>query len=80
MENSSVTISVPFEALARSISQLDLTDKFKVLRLLDEQIAQAEEEMYEKDPIIQREIRDAREAYKAGNYEGIDQYLRKQKP
>ncbi len=77
MSASPINIAVPFDSLAESISRLDLREKLKILRMLDEQIAQAEEELYEQDPQISAEIRDARAAYKAGDFKRIDDYLKK---
>ncbi len=73
MTQETVRLLVPFESLVDSVSQLDIVDKFRLWKVLDEQIAQAEEEMWEQDPAIQTEIQEARAAYQAGDYVTIDE-------
>jgi len=43
--------------------------------LLDEQLAQAEEQAWEQDTTVEAEMREARAAYRAGDYMTIDQYV-----
>jgi len=50
-------------------------DKFRLWELLDEQMADVEEEMWDEDPAVQAEIREARAAYQAGDYITIDEYI-----
>jgi hypothetical protein len=38
-------------------------------------MAQAEEELWERDPAVQAEIQEARSAYQAGDYVTIDEYI-----
>jgi hypothetical protein len=38
-------------------------------------MAQVEEEVWERDPIVQAEIREARAAYQAGDYVTIDDHI-----
>ncbi len=38
-------------------------------------MADAEEEMWDEDPAVQAEIREARDAYQAGDYVTIDEYI-----
>ncbi len=75
MVQETVRLLIPFEALADSVTELSLEDKRWLWELLDEQIAQAEEEMCEQDPTVQAEIREARAAYQAGDYMTIDKYV-----
>jgi hypothetical protein len=58
-----------------TLAELSLRDKFRLWELLDEQIAQAEEEAWEQAPTVQAEIREARAAYQAGDYVTIDEYI-----
>jgi hypothetical protein len=74
MAQETVKLLIPFEALADSVTGLSLKDKRRFWELLDEQMAQAEEELWERDPTIQAEIREARAAYQAGDYVTIDEY------
>jgi hypothetical protein len=49
--------------------------EIRLWELLEEQIAQAEEEAWEQDPTVQAEIREARAAYRSGDYVIIDEYI-----
>jgi len=75
MARESVRLSIPFESLLDSVAELSLKEKLRLWRLLDEQLAQVEEEKWEHDPTVQAEIREARSAYKAGDYMTIDEYI-----
>ncbi len=75
MAQETVRLLIPFEALADSVAELTLEDKRRLWELLDEQMAQAEEEMWERDPTVQAEIREARAAYQAGDYVTMDEYI-----
>ncbi len=75
MAQEGVRLLIPFESLVDSVTELSLRDKLRLWELLDEQIAQAEEEVWEQDPTVQAEIREARAAYQAGDYETIDEYV-----
>jgi len=75
MAQKSVSLLIPFESLVDSIAELSLKDKLRLWGLLDEQIAQAEEEAWEQDPTVQAEIREARAAYQVGDYVTIDEYI-----
>ncbi len=67
-----VSLSVPFESLAEAIKDLSLDEKYRLWELLEEQIAQTEEEKLEQNPSIQAEIEAARKEYQAGDYKTID--------
>jgi len=75
MAQETVKLLIPFEALADSVTGLSLKDKRRLWELLDEQMAQAEEELWERDPAFQAEIQEARAAYQAGDYVTIDEYI-----
>lgn len=75
MAQETVKLLIPFGALADSVRELSLEDKRRLLELLDEQIAQAEERAWEHDPTVRAEIREARAAFKAEDYMSIDEYL-----
>jgi hypothetical protein len=75
MAQETVRLLIPFEALADSVTGLSLKDKRRLWELLDEQMAQAEEELWERDPAVQAEIQEARSAYQAGDYVTIDEYI-----
>jgi hypothetical protein len=73
MTQETVKLWVPFEALLDSVRELGLKDKRRLWELLDEQMAQAEEEMWEQEQAVQAEIQEARAAYQAGDYVTIDE-------
>ena len=54
--------------------------KPRLLELLDEQLARAEEGMWEQDLTVQAETREARAAYWAGDYMSIDEYVARRLP
>lgn len=68
MTQETVKLWIPFEALVHSVRELSLKDKRRLWELLDEQMAQAEEEVWERDQAVQAEIQEARAAYQAGDY------------
>ncbi|MBI5476552.1 MAG: hypothetical protein HY964_07420 [Ignavibacteriales bacterium] len=78
MLTENVNISVPLQSLIDSITKLDLRDKIRLFRLLDDEIANLEENLFENDPVIRAEIHEARAAYKAGDYKTIDEFINEQ--
>ena len=66
MAQEIVTLSVPFEALVNAIANLALKDKLRLWKLIEEQIALAEEDALEQDPVVLAEIREARAASTLG--------------
>jgi len=75
MAPESVELSIPSESLVDSVTKLHLRDKFRLWELLDAQMADADEEVWDEDPAVQAEIREARDAYQAGDYVTIDEYI-----
>jgi len=75
MAQTEVKLTIPFEALLHSIAHLDLNQKRQLWRLLEEEMAQAEEELWEQDPAFQAELAEARAAYQAGDTVTLDEYL-----
>lgn len=75
MAQENVKLVIPFESLVESIAELSPRDKLRLWELLDLQLAQAEEEVWEQDPTVQAEIREARTDYHAGDYVTIDEYI-----
>ena len=70
-----VSLSIPFESLMEAVKDLSLDEKYRLWELLEEQIAQIEEEELERNPAIQAEIEAARRDYQAGDYITIDEYV-----
>jgi hypothetical protein len=79
MTQETVKLWIPFEALVDSVRELSLKDKRRLWELLDEQMAQVEEEAWERDQAVQAEIQEARAAYQAGDYVTIDEYMAQQR-
>ena len=75
MLQENIELIIPFESLVDYIEKLNIEDKIRLWELLEKQLAQAEEEILEQDPIIQSEINEARKAYKAKDYISIDEYI-----
>ena len=78
MASGTVTLNIPVETLIEAISSLDLDDKCKLLDILEQQVAEAEEEQWEQDPAVQAKIQEARAAYEAGDYITLEEYLAQQ--
>ena len=74
MSQQDISVSVSFESLLQSIAKLSSSDKLKIMEALNEQLEQAEEDLYESDPSIQAQIREARLAYAAKDYGTLDEY------
>lgn len=70
----------PFDAILRSVSALSSEEKLKIMEALHVQLEQAEEDLYEQDPKMQAEIREARVAYDERNYITLNEYLARDRP
>lgn len=73
-------LQIPFESLMDAITSLGLEEKRKLLDLLEDQIAEAEEDLLEQDPTVQAEVEEARRAYRAGEYRTIQEYIASRSP
>lgn len=78
MAQETIQLQIPFDSLLASVMRLNLTEKRRLWELLNEQMSQIEEEIWERSPTVRSEIREARAAYQAGDYMTIDDYLAKQ--
>ena len=78
MTRETVKLVIPFEALANAVKALSWENKLRLWELLEDQMAQAEEEQWEQDPAVQAEIQEARAAYRSGDYVTIDEYIARQ--
>ena len=77
MLQENAELIIPFEALVDCIAKLNTEDKIRLWELLEEQLAQIEEDLLEQNPVIQSEINEARKAYKSKEYISIDDYVKK---
>jgi hypothetical protein len=75
MPNDKIKLSIPFKSLIESIKELNLVDKLRLWQLLEQQIAQTDEDALEQDPKVLAEIQEAREAVLAKDYVTIDEYV-----
>ncbi len=75
MRQETVKLLIPFDALVNSIAKLSIVDKRRLWELLDQEMAQIEEDAWEQDPTTQAEIQEARSAYESGDYVTIDDYI-----
>lgn len=75
MAHGTIKLSIPFESLVAAVAELSLEDKLVLSQVLEEQLAQAEEEAWEQQPAALAEIEEARAAYEAGDYLNIDDYV-----
>ncbi len=70
-----VKLHLSLEALAEAISSLDLQEKRQLQELIEQQIFEAEEALYEDDAETLAEIEGVRAEYKDGESITIDEYL-----
>ncbi|MBW4623079.1 MAG: hypothetical protein KME17_27430 [Cyanosarcina radialis HA8281-LM2] len=70
-----VKLQLSLEALAEAIASLDLEEKRQLQEIIEQQIFEAEEELYEDDPQVIAEIAEARQAYQDGDYQTIQEYI-----
>ena len=73
-----IRLSIPTDLLAKAFAGLTLREKYQLLEILETQIAEAEEDSWEKDASVRSEIREARTAYNTGDYVTIDEYVKNQ--
>ena len=72
---ATVKLQLSLETLAEAISSLDLTEKHQLQELIEQQIFEAEEALYEDDAETLAEIQAVRAEYKDGESITRDKYL-----
>lgn len=70
-----IKLQLSLDTLLEAISSLNLEEKRQLQELIEQQIFEAEEALYEDDPETQAEIQAVRSEYAAGDYLTIDEYL-----
>jgi hypothetical protein len=70
-----VKLQLSLEALAEAISSLNLEEKRQLQEILEQQIFEAEEALYEDDVETQEEIQAVRAEYVGGESMTMDEYL-----
>jgi len=72
-----VKLQLSLETLAETISSLDLEEKCQLQEIIEQQIFEAEEALYEDDAQTQEEIQSVRDEYASGESMSIGEYLTK---
>jgi len=75
MTERTIQLNIPFDSLVNAITALDIEEKVKLLNLLETEISQLEEDHLEDNPTVLQEIEEARMAYRAGEYQTLDQFM-----
>ncbi|MHC5743787.1 MAG: hypothetical protein ACYTXT_18055 [Nostoc sp.] len=70
-----VKLQLSLETLAEAISSLDLTEKRQLQELIEQQIFEAEEALYEDDADTLAEIEEVRAEYSDGESMTLNEYL-----
>jgi CopG family transcriptional regulator/antitoxin EndoAI len=68
MSQTGLNLFIPMELLINSLNALTLSEKQQLWRILDEAIADAEEENWQEDEETKKEIQLVRDEYATGNY------------
>ncbi|MDB9373066.1 MULTISPECIES: hypothetical protein [Nodularia] len=79
MSQAGLNLFIPMELLINSLSALNLSEKKLLWEILDQAIAEAEEETWEEDEATAREIQLVRDEYANGEYTTFEQYLSNQR-
>jgi len=67
MSQTGLNLFIPMELLINSLNALSLSEKQQLWRILDEAIADAEEENWREDEETKKEIQLVRDEYANGN-------------
>ncbi len=70
-----IKLQLSLDTLVEAISSLDLEEKRQLQEMIEQQIFEAEEALYEDDPETQAEIQAVRAEYADGDYLTLDEYL-----
>jgi hypothetical protein len=72
---ATIKLQLSLEALAEAIDSLNLEEKRQLQEMIEQQIFEAQEALYEDAAETQVEIQAIRAEYTAGEYLTIDEYL-----
>ena len=75
MNQSTIKLQIPFESLVKAISNLDIDQKKQLWEILNDEMANIEDDLEESNPKIQLEIEEARKAYESGDYITLEEYM-----
>ena len=79
MSQTGLNLFIPMELLINSLNALSLSEKQQLWRILDEAIADAEEDDWREDEETKKEIQLVRDEYANGEYMSFHQYLNQRK-
>jgi hypothetical protein len=79
MSQAGLNLFIPMELLINSLNALSLSEKQHLWRILDEAIADAEEDDWREDEETKKEIQLVRDEYANGEYMTFQQYLHQRK-
>ena len=65
------------QTIVDSVHLLSMKERLQLLELLEEELAQQEEEAFENDPKVTSEIHESRMQYERGEYLTIEEYIAK---
>jgi CopG family transcriptional regulator/antitoxin EndoAI len=68
MSQAGLNLFIPMELLINSLNALSLSEKQQISQLLNEAIADAEEENWQEDEETKKEIQLVRDEYETGTY------------
>ncbi|MDB9311141.1 hypothetical protein PN478_08900 [Dolichospermum circinale CS-534/05] len=79
MSQTGLNLFIPMELLINSLNALSLSEKQQLWLILDEAIADAEEDDWREDEETKKEIQLVRDEYTNGEYMTFQQYLNQKK-
>jgi len=78
MSEIGLNLFIPLELLINSLNTLSLSEKRRIWQILDELIAEAEEENWQEDEVTAKERQLVLNEYANGEYITFEQYLSNQ--
>jgi hypothetical protein len=72
---ATLKLQLSLETLIEAITSLDLTEKCHLREVIEQQIFEAEEELYQDDAQTITELQYVRAEYETGDYLSLDEYL-----
>lgn len=72
---ATINLQLSLQDLANAIASLSLEEKRQLQEIIEQQIFEAEEDLFEDDPETSAEIQTVEAEYVSGNYQSLDNYL-----
>ncbi|NUO82608.1 hypothetical protein HUU05_21255 [candidate division KSB1 bacterium] len=79
MSSLSVQVAIPFDSLIEAVKNPSAFEQRKLWEVLETQLGQYEEDQFENDPVIRNQVAEARAAYRAGDFQTLDEYQAQRK-